>query len=170
MSFRPPLTLKNFNLYFEGESQAGRATEISLPKIDVKVEGQLGARFTELPVFTGEIATLQAEFKTAEFCAEIQKRVGKFPEQTSLIAMGAIGDDVTQESLAVAAVFRGWITQYQPSSWGAGKKTEDSFTMTCVYYKLAVKGIVVLEIDLAQNIYRVDGVDVVELIRNLIAT
>ena len=168
---RPPKTLKNFGMYLNGNTYLGQATEIMLPKIDVKVDGMLGARFTEYPIFTGELSHLQVEFKLIDFSEETQKLVGKYPATVSLMARGSLHDEVKpNETVPVVATLTGWITQYNPSAWVAGKNTEDSYTMICTYYKLAVKGVIVFEIDLNSNIYRVDGVDIVEQIRGLIQT
>ncbi len=163
-----PKTLHNFNVFIGDGNLAGIATEVVLPKIDIKLEGMYASMFTEFPVYTGELTPLQCTIRMAEYSAAMQFLVGKFPAQIPVTVKGSIGDDRSAQEIPVTAIITGIIMSYTPSAFASGKNTDDTYTVTGSYYKLIYNGQTVVEINFAKNVLKLSGKDVVEEIRKRI--
>jgi P2 family phage contractile tail tube protein len=160
MGIQMPKTLKNFNLFVEGEGYAGRVIKGKPPEVKVKKEEhRAGGMDTPLSLDQG-LEALECEFTLAEFNAAVRQKVAmRNNHGTQLIFKGAIGDDVTENTDPVEITIRGAILEDNVGEFEAGKKTEDSYKVECKSYKLTIKGVVVYDIDI-ENMKRViNGVD-----------
>jgi P2 family phage contractile tail tube protein len=164
MAIQIPFTLKLWNLFIQGGSWAGRADEIKLPQLSPNFIEHSAGLLVPQPVLVGWKGLVTAEFTLAELSTEIVALVGK--ESTTLIAKASTGNDegVTK---AESATFTGSISQYSPSSWKSGSKTQDKFTITCTYFKFNGSG-GSFEIDTQNNKFSANGEDLVETIRGKI--
>lgn len=160
-----PFTLKLWNLFIDGKSWAGRASEITLPQLKPNYIAHSSGLAVPQPVLIGWSGLVQANFTVAELSSELVALVGK--ENTTLLAKASTGDD-NGATKTETAVFTGSISNYQASAWKSGSVTQDKFTITCTYFKFNGSG-GSFEIDTQNNKFAADGEDLVEtLIRGKI--
>ena len=133
MGIQLPKTLKNLNLFIQGQGYAGRVISIQLPQIVVKTTEHNAGLFSAYPIDLG-LDALKTEFVLAEYSKEGQNLVGKIGSAVSLMARGTLTNDEAN-STGVSVTMRGNISSYSPSSWQVGQMTADKYTMACTYLK-----------------------------------
>ncbi len=73
-----PKTLKNFNLFIEGESYAGRIEELTLPKLSRKMEKYRGGGLNgDIEIDLG-MEKLEMEFTLREYSREVLNQWGVY--------------------------------------------------------------------------------------------
>jgi P2 family phage contractile tail tube protein len=155
-----PRKLKNFNLFNDGNNYLGQIEEVTLPKLSRKLEdwrgggmdgpvgADLGQEAIELAWTAGgllDTAISQYGITQASGCL--------------LRFAGAYQRDDTGDVDAVEVVVRGRHKEMDFGSGKAGDNTQHKYTTACSYYKLTVNGRVLIEIDLINMVFVVDGVD-----------
>lgn len=164
-----PRILKNFNLFYNGDSFAGQVLELALPKLTRKMESIRPGGMT------GEISTdvgldkLEVEHNYAGYMKEILADFG-LPKAAGVLLRfaGAYQHEDTGEIDAIEIVMRGRHTEIDMGSAKAGDKTEFKVKSSLTYYKLTVNGDTLIEIDLLNMIEIVDGEDRLEDMRTAI--
>lgn len=154
-----PRKLKNFNLFLDGESYAGLATEVVLPKLSRKME-EFRAGGMNGPVDTDQgLEALGMEF-TASMDVRIFRQFGAAKADAALIRFaGAWQREDSAEVSAVEVVARGRYREIDPGTAKAGEDTPLKCSASLSYYKLTVDGVVEIEIDLLNFVETVGGVD-----------
>lgn len=166
-SINIPRTLKNCNIFIQGTGYAGLATEIELPQIGLKMEDHTTGLFFPNPVPMGGETSLKVTISFAEYSGTLQNLFAKINNPLNILAKGTLSDDKSTSTVGVSVSMTGVCVSYTPSSWQAGKKTEDKYTFSLTYLKFSGnKGNV--EIDANNNRVMVDGEDIVETLRNKI--
>jgi hypothetical protein len=155
-----PRKLKNFNLFNDGNSFLGVASEVTLPKIAAAMEdwrggGMLGAVKVDMG-----LQALEAEFAVGGMVKQLVRQMGDPSASGVLLRFaGAYQSDDGSGVQAVEAVMRGRIEELDMGNAKAGDDTEHKVKFPCSYYKLTIDGRVELEIDMLNAVYIVDGVD-----------
>lgn len=92
-------------------------------------------------------------------------------EAEDLTLRGAIqGTDPATGKISytsIAISMRGTVKEITPGTVKSGGKMESSVTMTLSYYKIALDGETVLEIDKLNNVFVVNGDDVLKEVRDM---
>lgn len=154
-----PQTLYNFNLFVDGSSYAGVATQLTLPKLKVKTEDyRAGGMDAPVKMDMG-LEAMDAAFSMSGVAKDVLKYFG-VADGTGFKGTfrGAFKD---QKGAVVAAVatFNGMLQEVDMGDWKTGEKGETKYTVNCSYYKLEVDGAAVIEIDPVAGIRMVNGQD-----------
>jgi P2 family phage contractile tail tube protein len=154
-----PLKLKNMNLIVEGRGQAGKVTELSLPKITAKLE-EYRAGGLDAPIdFDMGLEKLEGSFTLAEYDPEVLKLFGLTLGNNTGVTMRGYAEDEMGGSQAIVAQMRGRLKDQDPGSWKPGDNAELKGAVTCVYYKLEINGKPIYEIDVLNMVRKIGGVD-----------
>jgi len=166
-----PKKLKNFNLFLEGESYAGRAVEITLPKLARKMEDfQAGGMAGPIEIDMGQ-EKLEGEFTLAEFSRNVLKTYGV--TSADGVAMrfrgAAVNDGTTSATDAIEIVMRGRFKEMDMGNIKNAENTEMKLSYGLTYFKYTLNGEDIIEIDMLGMICIVDGVDRLEEQREALA-
>lgn len=159
-----PKKVKNFNVFLEGEGYAGRATEIALPKLARKMEDyQAGGMLGPIDIDMGQ-EKLEGELTLAEFSRKVLEQYGvSSADGVQMRFRGAaVNDGTTSETDAVEIVMRGRFKEMDMGSVKNGENTEMKLSYSLTYYKYVLNGEDIIEIDMANMILMVGGVDRLE--------
>ncbi|WP_025808334.1 phage major tail tube protein [Pseudomonas chlororaphis] len=157
-----PRKLKNMNLFNEGTSYLGVSKSCALPPLSRKMEGYRGGGMNG-PVksdlgFSDD--GIQFEWKTGGLDLLVLRQFGAVKADGVMLRFtGSFQQDDTGTVSAVEVVVRGRHETIEMGEATPGEDTEHSITTTCSYYKLAVDGEVLVEIDLLNFIEIIDGQD-----------
>lgn len=160
-----PRKLKNFNFSVDGTSYLGEATEVTQPKLAMKLEeyragGMIGAVDVNMGLEKPEI-----EFKIGGHEEDLIKLFGGTISGNVFRFNGAYQNDDDDSVDAVELVCRGRIVEIDEGSSKSGDDTEHSYKASLTYYKKTVNGVDIIEIDTLNQVYVVDGKDRLEEIR-----
>lgn len=155
-----PRKLKNFNLFNDGVSYVGVATEVVLPKLTRKMEEFRGGGMNA-PVDTDMgMEKLEVEHSYAGIVRDIFNQFGITRADAVLLRFaGAYQRDDTGEVVAAEVVMRGRHAEIDGGSSKAGDDSAFKVKSTLSYYKLTIDGEVVIEIDILNMIEIVNGED-----------
>lgn len=163
---RLPAKLKNWDVHIDGESYAGVAGEMALPKIAEKVEQWRGAgMLAEVDISMG-LEKLEMESKFGGLVLGILRQFGVIDLGGVMIRFnGAYQDDYTGKVLAAELVVRGKHVEIDPGTAKAGENTEWTVKSTLTYLRWRVNGRTEVEIDVINCVLIIDGVDRMAAIR-----
>ncbi|MCF9034707.1 phage major tail tube protein [Acinetobacter nectaris] len=157
-----PKKLKAMNLFNEGNSYLGQTGEVTLPKLAAKLENWRGG---------GMLGNVKIDLGLADEIIEMTWKLGgidplilsQFGAATvaayGLRFAGSYQRDDTGETSAVEIVVRGRHEEIDFGNAKAGDDTEQTIKTIWSYYKLTIDGKVMIEIDIPNLIYNVNGKD-----------
>lgn len=154
-----PRKLKNFNMFIDGNTFAGVASEVVLPKLTRKTEEfRAGGMNGPVQIDQG-MNGLEMEI-TLGMDTQIYRGFGD-PSISGrqLRWTGAYQRDDTGEVLAVEVSARGRWTEIDPGTAKAGDDAPTKVKGALTYYKLTVAGQVEAEIDLLNFVETIGGED-----------
>lgn len=155
-----PRKLKNFALFVDGVSYAGEVNEVTLPKLKRKMEdhrsgGMNGPVKTDLGM-----EGLELEWTAAGYLREVYAQWGARKHDAVLLRFaGALQADDREGVQALEVTVRGRHEEIDPGNAKPGDATQFKVKSTLSYYKLAIDGTTIIEIDFVNMIEIVDGVD-----------
>jgi len=155
-----PHKLKDFNLFENGISFAGQATEVTLPKLSRKMEEYRAAGMSgPVSVDLGQEA-MQLEWTAGGLVRETLKQyAARSHGAVQLRFAGAYQNDDTGDVQAVEVTVRG---RYKEVDMGTAKLADDTahkFTMPLSAYKLTIDDEVIFDFDFMNGIEIVGGQD-----------
>lgn len=154
-----PAKLKNFNFSVDGTSYLGETTEVTQPKLAMRLEGyRAGGMMAEVDVNMG-LEKLEMEFKIGGHEEDLIKLFGGPISGNVFRFNGAYQHDDDDSVDAVELVCRGRIVELDEGNEKSGDDTEHSYKASLTYYKKTVNGVDIIEIDTLNQIYIVDGKD-----------
>lgn len=155
-----PRKLKNMNMFNDGVSFVGVASEVVLPKLTRKLEEFRGAGMNAPVEADLGMEKLEAEHTYAGLVREIFNQFGLARVDGVLLRFaGAYQRDDTGDVDAVEVVMRGRHSEIDGGSSKAGDDTEFKVKSSLSYYKLTINNEVVIEIDILNMIELVNGED-----------
>lgn len=158
----------NTNVYVDGVSFLGRAEEITLPQVKQKMSDHKGlglAGSLELP---SGIDKLECKIKWASLYPEVLKKAANPFKPVPLQVRTSLETYTGQGRTAEVPVVVYLTVSCKEFPLGAYKHhdpAEFETNHSCSYVKLVVDGEEILEIDVFANIYKVDGMDLLETYR-----
>ena len=163
-----PEIMKNFNLFIDGRGFAGKVLEVTPPKLTIKTEEfQAGGMDVPVDIDMG-MEKLSCDFTLAEYNSDVLKLWGVSDgNAVKLTLRGAIQDDAGQVK-PVTITLQGLFKELDLGTWKPGEKTEKKCTASCRYYKLAMDGETIYEIDAVNMVRIVGGQDQMAEIRSAI--
>lgn len=151
-----PRIFRNLNAFINGGSYAGKVSECTPPSLKLKTEeGRYGGMDVPIEHDMG-METLIANLTLPEYNTAMAKTFGK--DGTNIVMRGAYQDEAKNTS-AVVITLTGMTKELDSDPWKPGQKAEYKGVFTCTYYKLEIDGATIHEIDPANMIRIIDGVD-----------
>jgi uncharacterized protein len=158
----------NANLYVNGGNYLGRADEITLPDVkqlmtEHKGLGMFGK--TELP---NGIDKLEAKIKWNSFYQEV---LDQLSDPRKAVLLQARGNLETHSGLGLEnevpfiVEMGGRVSANNLGAFKQNEATMPEHTMSVTYLKLTIDGREQLEIDVMENVYKVNGVDILATYR-----
>lgn len=160
-----PKVLKNMNLFVDGRGYAGRVDEIQLPKLTLKTEEhRAGGMDVPVEIDLG-MEKLEAELTISDYAPEVFKLFGLLDGASTQITVRGAIQAQGEKAKPVTINLRGGWKAIEPSSWKPGDKSTLKVSVAANYYKLAIDGQELVEIDAVNLMRKVGGVDQMAAIR-----
>lgn len=156
-----PAKLKNMNVFNDGASYLGLATEVTLPKLGRSFEEyRAGGMDAPIKVDMGGTA-LEMETKLGGIVVHALRQFGSVRHDAVMLRFaGAYQDDATGLVQPVEVVVRGRHEEIDMGGAKPGDGTEHTVKSALSYYKLIVNGRTEIEIDVPNMKMVVDGTDI----------
>lgn len=160
-----PSKLKNMMYFNDGTAYTGLSKSVTLPVLARKMEafrgaGMNGPAKSDLGMSDD---VMQIEWTLGGLGIQVLKQFGKTrADGVPMRWVGAYQADDTGTVQAVEIIARGRHETIDMGEAAPGEDTEHKITTVLTYYKLAIDGADVIEIDVLNFIERVDGVDLLE--------
>lgn len=153
-----PKTLKDFTVFVDGRGQLGKATEVELPKLTLKTEEhRAGGMVAPVEIDLG-IEKLEATMTFAEADPDLLGLFGiKQDNGVAVTLRGALSDGPNTVPMVIN--LRGYIKELDGGTWKAGEPGSLKLGMAVDYYRAAIDGTDVIEIDAVNMIHVVGGQD-----------
>jgi len=151
-----PRLLKNFNIYLDGDSYAGRCDSVTLPNITAVVEshragGMNGSVEVELGL---ELMTMQLVI--SDFDPQL---VAHFNQANLPITLRGSVQAQHQKAEAVIINVRGLHKGLEFAQWQGGSKTTQTLEISLNYFRYRQKDVEYAEIDLLNMVQKIGGID-----------
>ena len=161
--------ITNANIYVNGNSLLGRAEEIKLPDVSAimqehKALGMVGK--IELPAGFDK---LEGEIKWNSLYKDVAKTVANPYKAVQLQCRSNIETYGAQGRLQEVSLVTYLTVMFKKNPMGTFKQNESaefSSSFACYYIKQQLAGEDMLELDVLANIYKVGGVDQLDIYRN----
>ena len=151
--------LRNVNLFVDGRGYAGAVQMVQLPKLAVATEEhRAGGMDAPIEIDMG-LEKLEASWSMDSVDADLLRRWGLAPDAlTPCVFRGALQSEDGSVK-AVVATCRGLIREVDWGDWKPGEKATLKCTMAVRRYQLEIDGETIHDIDVANMVRVVDGVD-----------
>lgn len=155
-----PRKLKNFNLFNNGNNYLGQIEEVTLPKLSRKMEEWRGGGMDgPVQIDLGQ-ENIELAWTAGGVIATALSQYGVTTVGGCMLRFaGAYQRDDTGDVDAVEVVVRGRHKEIDFGSAKPGDHTQHKYNTACSYYKLTINGRVMIEIDVLNMLFIVDGVD-----------
>lgn len=154
--------LTNANVYMDGVNLLGRAEEVQLPQIKHKMAEHKALGMVASAEFFSGIDKLECKIKWNSFYPEVLIAAAN-PFTSVLLQVRASLETYNGagriEEVPVSAIIIGTFKDFQPDAFKPHENTnvETNIAVTCT--KLIINKVPVLEIDVLQNIYKINSID-----------
>ena len=167
-----PQVVNRYNLYRKGTKLVGLTGEVELPAVTMVTDTLEGAGTggnMDVPVI-GLTENMDIQIPFMSLTKDLFSLANP-GEAEDLTLRGAIqGTDPATGQISytsIAISMRGTVKEITPGTVKSGGRMESSVTMTLSYYKIALDGETVLEIDKLNNVFVVNGDDVLKEVRDM---
>lgn len=153
-----PKLIRNFNVFVDGFSYFGRATEGKLPQPKIMTEAHRGAGMDGPVGIDMGTEGMTSEITFAEWDPVLFKKLGR--QERFVFRPAQLGDDFTQADTIIATV-GGLITATETGDLkpGSGNGATLKLSMDVRYYRLEINTEEICEIDLVNAKRRIGGKD-----------
>jgi P2 family phage contractile tail tube protein len=161
-----PQILRNFNLYVDGSSYAGKVDELTPPKLSIKTE-EFRAAGLDAPIQVDlGMEKLECSWSMAEYNADVFALFGLLgSDPVQIVFRGALQRQ-GEDAVALRITVRGTVKETDPGTWKVGDKPAGSkFTAACVYYAMEIDGEQIIEIDVENMTRVINGTDEMQSLR-----
>lgn len=157
--------LKNFNVQVDGHGYAGKATELVPPVLNIVTEDiRAGGMDSSESVDMG-MEPMEAEITLSGYDISLLKLWGVTGDSVPLTARGALQSDDGSVKAAIINL-QGKFVGLDLGTWKPGDQAPKKMTMKVNYYKMTVDDEELIEIDVANMVRKIGGVDQLADIRN----
>ncbi|MET0322525.1 MAG: phage major tail tube protein [Duganella sp.] len=164
-----PKKLKNFNIYNDGNSYQGQVDSVTLPKLSRKMEEWRGAGMGGPIKWDQGMEAMTLEWTVGGMMREVLAQWGVTTHNGVQVRFaGAYQRADTGEVDAVEVVIRGRHSEIDMGEAKVGDDTSMKIVTEISYYKLAINGETIIEIDFLAMIEKVNGNDSQTSIRQAI--
>lgn len=164
-----PRTLKNYNVFVDGQNWAGVAQSIQIPKITKKTEDFRGAGMIgDVALVTG-YEKLEGEITYAGFDPRMYKQLSNTPISSLPVRyVGVYERQDTGSMQNVEIYLRGRAKEIDLGDIKNGEKTETKMSYAYTYMRVEVDGEVIVELDLVSGIERFGETNLADQIKQLL--
>lgn len=164
-----PTIINNFNIYNEGNKIIGKGDEMKLPDIEAvmaTIQANLGE--VEIPL-AGKIQKMEQEiaFQTLSKEAFSAYNIGKDINLTIRASQQSRNSDGSTAFQGIKVVMMGPCKKFEPGKIKIGDGTDTKMTFAVDYLSIEIEGEKMLEIDVYNGVFVVNGKDVMEEINGL---
>ncbi len=167
-----PEKINNYNVYADGEKMIGMAAEVELPTIKMKTSTTEGVGISgeiDSPTI-GQFESMEAKFKFNTLYSSVTDMMN--PLKTQNLTLRA-AQQVYDKSGGYAfkglrIVMGGRVKEFNPGTVKKGEAMDAEVTMELTYYMIEVDGKKTVEVDKLNDVYIVDGTNMLAGIINLI--
>lgn len=155
--------ITNANVYMDGASFLGRAEEINLPQIKQTMSEHKGLGMVGRGDFFSGIDKMECKIKWASLYPEVMKKAANPFQAVALQARASLESYTGQGRTAevpVVVYISGTFKEFPLGNFKQHENAEFETNMSVFYAKLVVDGEEIFEIDVLENIYKVDGTDI----------
>lgn len=168
MSIETPRVLKNMNLFVDGRGYAGRVDEIELPKLTLKTE-EHRAGGMDVPVLIDlGMDKMESTLTISDHDPELFKLFGLLDAQDVQITLRGAFQRQGEDAVPVVVNLRGGWTEIDPGTWKPGNKSVLKVKVAVKYYKLAMQGNELVEIDARNLVRKIGGINQMDSVRSAI--
>ena len=156
-----PKITKDFHLSADARSYIGLIQNFEAPKLTKKTEDlSNGGSGGVIEVDMG-FDKLSCSWTANEHNAQMMALFGIADMQGVLLRVALAVENNMPGTAAepVEYVLRGMVKEIDDGTTEVGKKSESKYTMSLTYYQKLVNGVPIIEIDLINYVYNVNGVD-----------
>lgn len=161
--------LTNANVYMDGNNLLGRAEEINLPQIKHKMSEHKALGMIGSAEFFSGIDKLECKIKWNSLYPEVLRKAANPFKSVQIQARASLETYNSQgkiQEISAVAYLSGTFKEFPLGNIKAGDNAEYETTMSVNYAKLTAGGENLFEIDILENIYKVDGEDILKDFRN----
>lgn len=155
--------ITNANIYIDGSSLLGRAEEITLPNIKTKLAEHKALGMVGTMEFFAGLEKMEAKIKWASLYPDVMKKAANPSKTVQLQARASMETYTGQGRTAQVPVVVMLTAAFKSFPLGSFKQHDNAeyeTELTVYYAKLIVDGKDIFEVDVLENIYKVDGVDI----------
>lgn len=158
-----PKKVTHFDCFVDGHGHAGVIEEVELPKLTLKMEEWRGGGMDTPAQIDLGTEKLEATLTLGENVRAILKLWGLFGSERGLTLRASQGAGAAAEGIVVE--MRGTCAELDMGTLKAGdaNKTKHKFALS--YYRLAIGGEDLIEIDIENMVRKVGGVDQLAAVR-----
>jgi uncharacterized protein len=160
--------LSNANIYMEGNNFAGKAKEIELPEIELKMEEFDALGLYGTPELPNGIEPMEGTITWSSFYREVAEKVADFSKATNMQVRGSVeefGTNGRSNIVPYVVTMRAIFKKNPLGSFATKELAEFESDISVYYVKQVYGGRTILEFDVFNNIYKVNGVDLLARFR-----
>jgi len=166
-----PSKLKQMNMFVDGESWLGECAEVSVPKLERDFEDWRGGGMMGPLKWDKGQKPIDLEFKAGGWMRSPVAQWGATQiDAVQVRWVGAFENIATGELMKVELVARGRYEEIDRGKGKPGDDTEQSYKLSCVYYREEVNGVVDLEVDFLNNLLVSGGIDRTAELREILGS
>ena len=155
----------NARVYIDGTDFIGKAEEVSLPKVTFKFDDAKALGMYGASEFPSGLDKMEANIKFNSIYPEfVALAADPFKSNTVIIraSMKKWSQDGVYDEVPLKVTLKGFFKESETGSFKHQESAEAEATMSVFYYKLEVDNKDVLEVDVLNNIYKVEGNDILQ--------
>ncbi len=165
--------LTNANVYMNGVNLLGRAEEVQLPQIKHKMAEHKALGMIGSAEFFSGIEKMEAKIKWNSLYTEVLKEAASPFKSHQLQVRSSLENYNGQgrvSEVSVVAYLTGTFKEFPLGTFKPHENAEFETTLAVTYAKLVVDGSTIFEIDALENIYNVDGEDMISTFKSNIGS
>jgi P2 family phage contractile tail tube protein len=153
--------LKNFNVFVDGRSQAGKCT-VTMPNLQARLASySAGGIDGDLNMEMG-FQVIQYSFVMREYDPNVFSIFGYGNTANKAFTFRGAQENTLGQVVPIILETRGWISGIDHGSWDPCSITDVTFTVDAQYLRFDINGRTSYEIDIINMIRIIDGVDVLQ--------
>jgi len=155
--------ITNANVYLDKENFLGRAEEVTMPQVKMKMAEHNALGLVGSAEFPSGIEKLECKIKWASLYPEVMKKAANPFKTVDLMLKASLesySNDGKLSEVPVTMHVKGSFKDFPMGSFKQNDNAEFDTTLTVYSTKLIVDGKDIFEIDVLSNIYNVEGADV----------
>lgn len=154
-----PRLLKAFNVFIDGIDHHAVLVDVTRPKIAFKTNDFTPGGIMSVLKTRHGLEALELQLTMGGYEAEVLGMMGGTIAEKTIRYQGALEDDNTGEVYELMAEARGRINEADSGTDKQGDANEHKFTAHLTYYREAINGKTIIEIDILNNKCFINGKD-----------